>query len=531
MNNRIDHFTFWPPIIIMTVLVIPLVLNPEAGIDVINGIIGLFTQKFGWLFMAFGLMAFVFLMWLAFGRYGNVKLGTAEDVPEFSKLSYIAMLFTAGVGTGLIYWSIIEPIYYMQQPPYGIKPGTAEAAEWGAAYGAYHWGFIAWSIYCLPAVPLAYAYHVRKRPNLRLSSVFYGKTGKYANNWFGKLVDLFVMLGLLGASGTMLGLGTPMVTAAIAGYINIKPSFLLNFTVILIWTVIIGASVYKGLNKGIRILSNINIYIALFLALFVLAVGPTAFNLNTFTNSAGLIFQNFVHMSLWTDPIKQSGWPQSWTIFFWAWWIASTPFFGLFIARISKGRTIREVIMNNIVWGTLGCWVYFAIFGSNSIYVELYGETSMTQMIQDKGPEQTIFAILESLPLSAILIPLFIILMFIFLATTADSGAYILASITTKNLKTGEEPKLWNRLFWAALTAFTSLTLISLGGLEPLQASSTLGAFPLLFVLIACVICFIKDIGEDLGSHLKKEIIVVPKCEPINNSDSAVKPNNHSING
>lgn len=512
-TNNIDFYMFFPALFIFIAVCIPLILNPDAGMESVNFLLGLLTGKLGWMFSIFGLGSFFFLLWLAFGRYGNVKLGSPQDAPEFSKVSWIGMLFTAGVGTGLVYWSIIEPIYYLQQPPFGIEPGSKEAAEWAAAYGAYHWGFIAWAVYCVPAVPLAYAYHVRKSPSLRMSSIFRGRWGKQADKWPGKIIDIFVLFGMLGAAGTMFGLGAPMLTSTVAHLFGLEDTFTLKMIIILLWTGLISASAFRGLKKGIRLLSDMNLYLALFLVLFVLVVGPTMFIFGTFTNSVGLVLQNFVRMSLWTDPIQQGGWPQGWTMFFWAWWIASAPFLAMFITQISKGRTIREVILANLVWGTLGCWVYFAVFGVNSIHIELHGTTSMTELMAATTPENAIATILGTLPGQPVTLLLFALLMLIFLATTADSVAYVISSMTVKKLAPGEEPKRWYRLFWVFFLIAIAITIMVLGGMKPIQASSTLGAFPLLFIIVWAVICFLKDIEEDIGHETKPKVITIEHAD------------------
>lgn len=311
------------------------------------------------------------------------------------------------------------------------------------------------------------------------------------------------MFGIIGGVGTSLGLGTPMISACIGQLFGIPQSLYLNIAILLIWTIIFGTSVYLGLQKGIAVLSDINMWLALGLAAFVLLVGPTAFIVNTFTNSISLVLDNFFRISLWTDPIGKEGFPQAWTIFYWAWWVAYAPMMGLFVARISKGRTIREVVIAMCFWGTMGCWLYFAIFGCYSLHIELNGIQSMTALMAEKGPAAAIAVILDSLPLSFIVLPLFIILMFIFLATSLDSCAFVLASVTTKELRGDEEPARWNRLLWSLVLATMAITMFIVGGLKVLQASSIVLAFPLLFGLGILFWAFMKNVNEDYGKALK----------------------------
>lgn len=515
---QIDPKIFWPALIVILGICIPAAVNPEAGKKVVDAVMGWITGKFGWFYLVFGLGSFLVLIWLAAGRYANVKMGGPDDKPEFSYFTWISMLFCAGIGSSLIYWSIIEPIYYMQGPPFGLEKGSTMASEWAATYGAFHWGFSAWAIYCLPAIPIAYAYYVRKQPQLRFSTATRSVLGKYTDGILGKVIDIFVMFGILGGVGTSLGLGTPMISACVSKIFGIPESFGLNIAILIIWTCIFGTSVYLGLAKGIAKLSDINMYLAIALAAFVLIVGPTAFILNTFTNSLSLIFQNFFRMSLWTDPIAAGGFPQGWTIFYWAWWVAYAPMMGLFVARISKGRTIKEIVTAECVWGTLGCWVYFAILGGYSLNVELHGAQSMTQLMADKGPAMAIATILSSLPLSQIILPLFVILMFIFLATTLDSSAYMLAAVASKDLSGNAEPERWNRVVWALVLGVMAVAMFAIGGLKVIQASSIVLAFPCVFVLIILTWAFLKDIKEDYGA-----VCAPPAIRAVEYLDGGVK--------
>lgn len=499
----IDPQIFWPALLVVIAVCIPMAMNPEGSSAVLNRMMGFMTGPLGWIYLWFGLGSVVFLLWLALGKYGKILLGDTGEKPEFSTFSWMAMLFCGGMGTSLLYWAIIEPIYYLQGPPFGIEAGSQQALEWASVYGPFHWGITPWAIYCLPVVPIAYNIYVRKQNKLRVSTASIGLIGeKNANGWMGKAIDIFVMFGLIGGVGTTMGLGTPMVSACISTIFGIPESMMMNVVIVIIWTCIFGTSVYFGLAKGIKILSDVNTYLALFLAAFVLIVGPTAFIFNNFTNALGLGFQNFIRMSLWTDPIAKGGFPQGWTIFFWAWWIAYAPFMGLFVARISRGRTIRNVIFGEIIAGAFGGYLYFAIFGSYAINIEMTGAVSMSALMADVGPAMAIATVLNSLPLNQIILPLFVILQFIFLATTLDSAAYVLSSIATADLSGEEEPARWNRFVWCGVLSGSALTLMIIGGLKPLQTSSIVAAGPLVIIMIMLVAAFMRDIKADYGAAL-----------------------------
>lgn len=506
---KLDPKIFWPSIIILLAVIIPVLMNPERGGQIADLVLWGIMGKFGWIYMVYGFAALLFLLWLAFGPYGHVKLGKPDEKPEFSLLSFIAMLFCGGIGVDLIYWSVIEPIYYMDGPPFGVAVGTAEAAEWAAAYGIFHWGFVPWALFALPAVPLSYAYYVRRNNTLRLSILYKGQFGKLADGILGKIVDVFALFAIMAGIGIALAFGVPMLSSTVARAYGFTEGLNLTLVIIVIWTLIFGTSVYRGLQKGIRVLSVVNVYLGFALLLFVLIAGPTHFIVNTFTNSLGLVFQNFFRMSLWTDPIAQGGWPEGWTMFFFAWWLACAPFLSLFIARISRGRTIREVVLGTVIFGSLGGWLHFAIYGGYGLSIELYGEQSMTALMAEYGAAATIASIFASLPMGQIVLPLFVILMFVFLATTLDSGAYVFSSITTENLGPDQEPARWNRLLWSAIMALAGTALLMIGGLEPIQALAVASAFPLVFLITLGVYCFLKDIKADCGEAVKTRNIFI----------------------
>lgn len=504
-SGSIDHRIFWPALIAVLGLSVPLCVNPEKGLSAVNVVFSFVTSHFGWLFLLFGMLSFGILVWLAVGRYGNIKLGGPDDEPEFSYPSWIAMMFCAGVGIGLMIWSIVEPIYYLQGPPYGLTPHSNIAAEWAHMYPLFHWGFSAWAIYCLPAVPVAYSVYVRKDPHLRISSACKPVLGRLVDGWLGALIDISVMFGLIGAVGTSLGLAVPLVTRLFSDMFGVQESFRLNLVILAIWTAIFSVSVYKGLSKGIKVLSDINMYLALGIIVFVLLAGPTVFILSIWTNSVGLLLDSFFRMTLWLDPVSKSRFPETWTVFYWAWWIAYVPMMALFVARISKGRTIRELIIAECVWGTMGCWLYLAILGAYSIYLNLNGIVPVSDILTNEGAPAACIAVMSKLPMRGLVIPLYTILCFIFLSTTLDSSAYTLASVCTKELKGDEQPARWNRLFWAVVLAVVSVGLLLVGGLKAVQLSTIIAALPLIPALLILIWSLLKSIRQDFADVIPAE--------------------------
>lgn len=505
---KIDKAIFWSALVIIATLSVPVLIDPEQGNAMLNKILSFITDKFGTLYLWGAVAAFGLLVWLALGKYGNVKFGDPDTKPEFSTTSWIAMLFTAGIGSGIMYWGTIEWAYYYTAPPFGVEPGSVEAADWAATYGMFHWGFTAWAIYCLPALPIAYGLYVRKYSNVRLSTVCQTMIGKDSNSWIGKAIDVIFMFGLIGGVGTSLGLATPLISEGISELFGLKRSLELDMGIIVIWTLLFAASVYFGLKKGLKILSDINVYLFFALSAFILVFGPTIFIISRFTDSVGLLLQNFIRMSFYTDSIGGSGFAESWTVFYWAWWVAYAPFMGMFVARISKGRTIRQLVFAECIGGTLGCWLAFSLLGNTGLYFELNKIVPVVDILNEHGAPAAIVATIQGLPMGSVVLGVFVVLTLIFLATTLDSSAYTLADVASKELQSDQEPARWHRLFWASMLGTVAITMMYGGGLKALQTLSIITAFPLIFVLAISALSFLKWLKEDrtrIANHIKSD--------------------------
>lgn len=485
-----DWIMFGATLGTILLLCMPIYIDKEAASELIVVAYDFVTQKFGFLYIWYAVAVMIFLIWLASSKYGKIKLGGPQDTVEFSTISWVGMLFSAGVGAGLLYWSVVEWGYYIESPPFGIEGGSDSAKEWASAYGLFHWGPSAWAIYCLPTIAIAYAFYVRKIPYLRLSTGLASFLPKGINSARGRFVDFLFMINLIGGTGTSLGLVSPMIAGGAAKMFGLEHNFLLEVYIVIISIIIFGTSAYMGLKKGIKILSDFNVLLAFVLLFFVLAVGPTVFILKTSTNSIGLMLQNFIRMSLWTDPIASSGFVENWTIFYWAWWVAYAPFVGIFVARISKGRSIRQVITGMLIYGSLGAWMFFMIFGNYALHLEINDLLNISSLLHDgsKATAAAISEIMLSLPWGILVLIVFVIISLVFSATTYDSASYTLASISTKRLKAGENPARWNRLFWAFGLAILPVSLLFIdGGLKVILSSTIVVSLPLLIVNILMI--------------------------------------------
>ena len=506
---RLDLPVFIPAFGIAVIAACFLVFKPDQAQVWATHLMSQVTSQFGWLFVIFGFATFVFALWLAFGRFGRVKLSRTDEPPEYSELSWAAMMFSAGIGIGLVSWSFVEPIYYLSSPPLHIQPNSARAAEWGHMYSLFHWSFVPWALYAVPSVAVAYMLYVNRRPFLRISEVCRPVLGRHTDGVLGKIIDTFIILGLIGGAGTSLGLGVPLVSALTTSLLGVEESLFTQLGVIAVWTLIFGASAYKGLKAGIRILSDINIYLAVVLVLLVLVAGPTVFILSLSANSIGLMLDNFTRISFWLDPIQQGGFPDAWTLFYWAWWIAYAPLMGLFFGRISRGRTIRQMVLGIMLWGSLGCIAFLSICGAYALELELSGKLAVSELLNTRGIPATVVAIVKTLPFSQLVLGAFTLLSFVFLATTLDSSAYVLASISTRNLSGEQEPAKANRLAWAFALALIAIGLLFANGLDTVKSVTIILALPLTVILFLIFRALLKVLNNDFGHRVRESALVV----------------------
>ena len=457
-----------------------------------------YSTDWVWEFVVFGCL--VFLAWLAIGRYGRVKLGEPDDKPEFSTFTWVAMMFCGGTGGALVNWSLTEPIYYLQGPPFWIEPFSPQAAQYALAYGIFHWGFSAWATFALPAVTFAYLYYVRKQPHLSASNACRGVLGDWVDKWPGTVINALVVIGLVGGMATALGFIVPMISRVTADYFGFEDSVAFKVLVCLILAIVYGWSCYKGLKSGIAKLADFNMYLTFALLAFVAIVGPTMFLFSLLTDNFGVLLHDFVRMSFNTDPISKSGFPQGWTVFYWAWWLAWSIYVGLFAARISKGRTIRGLIFNMIFSATACCVIFFMILGGFQVDQIMNQGVDLGSILSNEGQAAVVSNFLSGLPFKAVVIPFFIIVMVISTATGTDAASFTLANMTCSEVRDGVEPPKWNRIFWAAMLFFASTGLLLVGGMNVVQLSSVLTAVPELVLLVIFAISTVKWLREDFGS-------------------------------
>ena len=504
-NKVMDWTTFIGSSVILLIAVIPMMVFPKASQEVITKMNDAVSSALGSVYLLIGLAILIFVLYIAFGKYGNVTLGKATDNPEFNNFSWADMQFCAGIDSDVLYWCIIEWAFYYQNPPHGGKGMTDSALNYATMYGMFHWGPIAWATFVLPALCIGYLLFVKKKPIYKVSQTLRPILKGQTDGLVGKIVDIIFIFGLLGGAATSLALGVPMITAGIERLTGIDgDNMLMRGAILFLVTAIFAYSSYSGLKKGIKVLSDWNVILSFVLLGFVLIVGPTVFIMETTITSMGNMIKNFFEMATWLEPFggiggrKETNFPQQWTIFYWSWWIVYAPFIGLFIARISKGRTLKEVVLGTIIYGTLGCMLFFGIFGNYAVFLQISGQFDVIQNLNTHGTEATIIEVLHQLPFHNIIIVLFMLSALLFLATTFDSGSYILAAASQK--KVIGEPLKVNRLYWAFALCLLPFALMLVGGeraLEVLKTAALLASVPVLVVFVMMMVAFMRTLNED----------------------------------
>ncbi len=490
-----------------------LIGSPDSSVATIGAVKASAVQVLAPFYLWLGLGCLVYIIYFSFSKYGHIRFGNGK--PEFNKFSWLVMMFCAGMGSSMMLWSIIEPLYYVSGPPMGAEAFSPLAYELAGTYGIYHWTFIAWGFFAVGAIPLSYRFYILKKPGLSLSAACEGVLGDKIYGPLGKIIEIVVVFGILGGHGTTLVLGIPMIQNNVATLFGLPDTLSTGLVLIIIVTALFMTSSWLGLDRGMKNLSDWNAYAAIALAVYFLAVGPTLFQVNVFTNAIAYMSNNFLHMSLWTDPINGSGFPEWWTSFYWAWWLALGPWMWIFTTRISRGRTLKEVMIGMVVAGSAGCMLYFGALGGYTLDLQLGGTMDLVATLNEQGAPQTITNVVLTLPAGKIVLFIWALIAIVFLATTLDSSSYTLAATTTKGLKEGENPARWFKLFWAVMLAVVPCSLLFAGAsLSAFQSLAVLTATPIAIFTIIALISGAKWIFRDY-SHLTREQIILQEDKKI----------------
>lgn len=473
---------------------------PEKFKNVANSVFHMTTDYFGWFYLLTVFIIVIFLFGLAISKYGTIRLGTEDSRPEFSFLTWISMLFSAGLGVGLVFWGVAEPMSHYFSPPFSsTEPLTTDAARLAMGYSFFHWGISQWSVYAIMGLVMAYVQFNKKR-NLLISTALEPVTG--SNRIVKSTIDILAVIATVMGVATSIGLGVLQTNGGLKFVFGLPNTFFIQISIIAIMFVGYMFSSTTGLQKGIRILSNVNMGLAIILLLFVFITGPTVFILETFTLAIGDYISNFIQYSLRMQPYVGGTWVKDWTIFYWAWAIAWSPFVGSFIARVSRGRTIREFIIGVLIIPPLIACFWIAVFGGTAMWFDLHENAHIAEAVSN-DVTIALFQMLEHLPLSLLAPVIGIMLIFTFLITSADSATFIMASMTSRG---SLNPTILSKLVWGVLMAAISGVLLYTGGLEALQTASLIAALPFTVVLLLLMISYIKMMKEEIIPLKKKDI-------------------------
>lgn len=470
---------------------------PDHLTEITSNIQEFLQKKFGWFYLLSATSFLVFVVIMIFSRFGNIKLGKDDEKPEYSYLSWFAMLFSAGMGIGLVFWGVAEPLSHYAAPPI-VEKETPQAAQAALKYSLFHWGLHPWGIYTLIGMGLAYFKFRKNAPGL-ISAIFTPLIGDRVNGPIGRAIDLLAVFATVFGVATSLGFGAVQISGGLSFLFDgIENNFITQVVIIVVVTILFTLSAVSGLDRGIKFLSNANVLLAVLLMFFLLFVGPTNFMMNFFTTTLGAYLQELPQLSLRITPFPESElsqWTQSWTIFYWAWWIAWAPFVGTFIARISRGRTIREFIIGVLAVPTLFSALWFAVMGGGGIYSEMFNHAGIISVMNNQGTEIALFKFLEQFPLAPILITLAILLISSFFITSADSATFVLGMLTSGGRL---NPTISIKLTWGVVQSAAAVVLLASGGLTGLQTASIIAAFPFIFIMIGIGISLYKTLKKDV---------------------------------
>lgn len=449
------------------------------------------VHTFGWYYVLIATGFLIFAVYLAASRFGRIRLGGNDAKPEFSTLTWFVMMFSAGMGTGLVFWSVAEPLSHYTAPP-SAEPRTTEAAHEAMSYVFFHWGLHAWAIYVVMGLGVAY-FHFRHQLPLAPRSLLYPLVGERIRGPIGHGVDVLCTVGTLLGVATSLGLGAMQINTGITEYFAVPATKGVQVVIIACITVVATLSVVSGLRAGIRRLSQLNLILALLLFGFVLFAGPTVHLLETFVGSLGLYLQGLPKMSLWVEFAEEGDWQARWTLFYWGWWISWSPFVGIFVARISRGRTIREFVVSVLFLPALATFAWLAVFGGNGLYQEMEQGKELSATVE-KGAALSLHAMLENMPFPQVTMALATLVVIIFFITSSDSGSLVDDMVTSGG---HPDPPRAQRVFWAVSEGAVAITLLVVGGLRAMQNASITMGLPMSVLLVASCVALYKALSVD----------------------------------
>ncbi len=495
-KSKAGNTVFVVSLVLIAVMAIWSVALNESFTKVSNAAFAFLTTDFGWLYLLAMMIFVVFVVYMAFGKYGKIRLGGDDSKPEYSNLTWFGLLFGCGMGVGLVFWGVAEPLtHYLN--PVGAESATPQAADFAMKSFFMHWGILPWANYAVIGLALAY-FMFRKNKKGLISSILEPLIGeKLANGWLGKLVDILAVFATVAGVVTSLGLGTLQINAGFNRLFGLPVTLAVQIGIIVVVSILYIGSAVSGIDKGIKIISDTNLYVAVGLLIVCFLVGPKIEILDSFVNGMGQYIGSFIPDALGVNAYGDNSWLGSWRLFYWAWFIAWAPFVGVFIARISKGRTIREFLLGVVLVPAIASCIWGAVFGSLGIHLGETGAMAIETLKEVVAtPEVGLFMVLKEYPLGSILAIVAIISLCAFFVTSANSGVYVLSMLTTDG---AINPPNSKKILWGIIQSVMAIGLLMAGGLKPLQTISLAAAFPFIFIMFGACAAFIKAVKKDKG--------------------------------
>ncbi|GLY12165.1 glycine betaine uptake BCCT transporter [Pseudobacillus badius] len=487
---------FWITLALVLASVVFGVAAPQTFEQLTGNVQTFITSAFGWYYLILVSGIVLFCLLLIFSPVGAIRLGKPGEKPDYSTPTWFAMLFSAGMGIGLVFWGAAEPLSHFAIDPPLAKAGTEAAVKESMRYTFFHWGIHAWAIYAIVALALAY-YQFRKGEPGLISATLVPILGEKAKGPLGTAIDVMAVFATVVGVATTLGFGAAQINGGLSYLFGTPISFSVQLVIIIVVTCLFLISAMSGLGKGIKILSNANMVLAIALLGLMLILGPTLFTMNMFTDTLGSYLQNLVNMSFRIAPLNEEHrtWINGWTIFYWAWWISWSPFVGIFIARVSKGRTIREFLIGTLIMPALVSFLWFAVFGSAAIDLQFSGAVDLTK----NATEEVLFAVFNELPWSSVLSVVAVALVSTFFITSADSATFVLGMQTTYGSLT---PPSRVKLTWGIAQSLIAVILLYSGGLQALQNALIIAALPFSVIMILMMLSLYRSLAKE-----RKELI------------------------
>ncbi len=464
------------------------------------------THYFGWYYILIVFFFLLFVVWLYLSPYGRIRLGKDHERPEFGKFAWFTMLFAAGMGMGLIFYGVAEPVQHYHDPPIA-DPRTLEALQQAMRFSFMHWGFHPWAIYIIFGAAIAY-FHFRIELPLAPRSLLYPLIGERIRGPVGHVTDAFCTVGTLLGVATSLGLGAMQINSALNSLMGVVQNTNAQILITTIITAVAVTSTISGIGRGIKYLSMTNLFVMFLLMLFVFFAGPTLYIIKLFVTSLGDYIQEFISTSLWLDPRKGSDWQTQWTLFYWGWWISWCPFVGVFVARISRGRTIREFVFYVFLVPTLVTFLWFSIFGGTALHLDIYQDAGIHSVVNE-NLSMSLNALLDELPLAFITKWVGLLLVVIFFITSSDSGSLVDDMVTSGG---HPNPPVLQRAFWGVSEGAAAATLLLAGGLSALQTAAISSGLPQSLLVIGAMMGMVKALRIDrrIEGEPKKEDFLQP---------------------